>query len=107
MVRRISFVLALFLIVMLFSFWAPLYGSSERVYTRAVLPEAGTLPEPPDPRQPDMGRVWDAAIAQDSWPDLATHGKTGTWGRRIALTFDDGLIRATPRGSSTRCGSTT
>jgi peptidoglycan-N-acetylglucosamine deacetylase len=90
MVRRISFVLALFLIVMLFSFWAPLYGSSERVYTRAVLPEAGTLPEPPDPRQPDMGRVWDAAIAQDSWPDLATHGKTGTSGRRIALTFDDG-----------------
>ena len=37
-----------------------------------------------------MGRVWDAAIAQDTWPDLATHGKTGTWGRRIALTFDDG-----------------
>ena len=98
MVRRISFVLALFLIVMLFSFLAPLYGSSERVYTRAALPEAGTLPEPPDPRQPDMGRVWDAAIAQDSWPDLATHGKTGTSGRRIALTFDDGPDRRnTPR----------
>jgi hypothetical protein len=63
MVRRISFVLALFLIVVLFSFWEPLYGSSERIYTRAVLPEAGTLPEPPVPRQPDMGRIWDAAIA--------------------------------------------
>src|SRR5215217_3706452 len=72
MVRRLSFVLMLLLIAVLFSFWAPLYGSSERVYTRAVLPEVGTLHEPPDPRQPDMGRVRDAAIAQDSWPDLAT-----------------------------------
>ena len=61
MVRRISLVLALFLIMVLFFIWAPLYGYSERVYIRAVLPEAGTLPEPPDPRQPDMGRVWDAA----------------------------------------------
>src|SRR5215207_7433555 len=98
MVRRLSFVLTLLLIAVLFSFWATLYGSSERVYTRAVLPEAGTLPEPPDPRQPDMGRIWDAAIAQDSWPDLATHGKIGTSGRRIALTFDDGPDpRNTPR----------
>src|ERR687898_506674 len=99
MVRRLSFVLTLLLIVVLFSFLAPLYGSSERAYTRAVLPEGGILPEPPDPRQPDMGRVWDAAIAQDSWPDLATHGKkTGTSGRRIALTFGDGPDpRTTPR----------
>lgn len=45
-----------------------------------------------------MGRVWDAAIAQDPWPDLATHGRTGTSGRRIALTFDDGPDpRTTPR----------
>jgi peptidoglycan-N-acetylglucosamine deacetylase len=98
MVRRLSFILALFLIMVLFSLWAPLYGSSERVYTQSVLPEAEILPEPPDPRQPDMGRIWDAAIAQDSWPDLATHGKTGTSGRRIALTFDDGPDpRTTPR----------
>ncbi len=90
LVRRISFVLVLFLIVVLFSFWASLHGSSERVYSRAVLPEAGTFPGPPDPQQPDMGRVWAAAIAQDPWPALATHGKTGTSGRRIALTFDDG-----------------
>jgi peptidoglycan/xylan/chitin deacetylase (PgdA/CDA1 family) len=84
--------------VVLFSFWAPLYGSSERVYTQAVLPEAEILPEPPDLRQPDMERVWDAAIAKYSWPDLATHGKTGTSGRRIALTFDDGPDpRTTPR----------
>ncbi len=97
-VRRTSFVLAVFLIVVLFYFWAPLYGSSERVYTQAVLPEAEILPEPPDLRQPDMERVWDAAIAKDSWPDLATHGKTGTSGRRIALTFDDGPDpRSTPR----------
>jgi peptidoglycan-N-acetylglucosamine deacetylase len=98
MVRRLSFVLTLFLIVLLVSFWAPLYGSSERVHTRAVLPEARTFPEPPDARQPDMGRVWDAAVAQDSWPDLATHGKTGTSGRRIVLIFDDGPDpRTTPR----------
>ena len=98
MVRRISFVLALFFIVVLLSFLALLYGSSERGFTRAILPVAGTLPEPPDPRQPDMGLVWDAAIAQDPWPDLATHGRTGTFGRRIALTFDDGPDpRTTPR----------
>ncbi len=98
MVRRISFVLALFFIVVLFSFLAPFYGSSETGYTRGVLPVAESLPGPPDLRQPDMGRVWDAAIAQDPWPDLAAHGKTGTWGRRIALTFDDGPdLRTTPR----------
>src|ERR671912_681862 len=90
MVRRLSFVLTLLLIVVPFSFWVALYGSSERVYTRAVLPEAGIFPEPPDPSQPDMGRVRDAAIAKDSWPDLAVHGKTGTSGHSIALTFDDG-----------------
>src|ERR687898_2164393 len=98
MVRRLSVVLTLFLIVVLFSFWAPLYGTSERLYTRAALPEVETLPEPSDPRRPDMGRVWDAAIAQDSWPALATHAKTGTSGRRIVLTFDDGPDpRTTPR----------
>ncbi len=98
MVRRISFVLALFFMVVLLTFLAQLYSSSKRVYTRAVLPQAEIFPEPSDPRQPDMGRVWDAAIAQDRWPDLATHGRTGTFGRRIALTFDDGPDpRTTPR----------
>ena len=97
MVRRILFVLPVLLVVP-FYFWAAPYGSSERVYTRALLPEAGIFPEPPDPRQPDMGRVRDAAIAKDSWPDLAIHGKTGTWGHSIALTFDDGPDpRTTPR----------
>ncbi len=93
MVRRISFVLALFFIVVLVSFLAP-YGSSERGYARVLLPvEAGALPDvpdPPDPRQPDMDLVWDAAITRDASPDLATHSRTGTSGRRIAMTFDDG-----------------
>jgi peptidoglycan/xylan/chitin deacetylase (PgdA/CDA1 family) len=88
--------------VVLFSFWAPLYGSSERVYTQAVLPEAEILPEPPDLRQPDMERVWDAAIAKDFWPDLAIHGKTGTSGRRIAGGHPEnvlqGIVRADERG---------
>jgi peptidoglycan-N-acetylglucosamine deacetylase len=98
MVRRILFVLPVLLLVVPFSFWAAPYGSSESVYTRALLPEAGIFPEPPDPRQPDMGRVRDAAIAKDSWPDLAIHGKTGTSGHSIALTFDDGPDpRTTPR----------
>ncbi len=44
-----------------------------------------------------MGRVWAAAIARDSWPELAPRGRTGTTGNRIALTFDDGPDpRATP-----------
>jgi len=46
-------------------------------------------------QQPDMERVWDAAIAQDPTPGLATHSKTGTSGGRIALTFDDGPDRQT------------
>jgi peptidoglycan/xylan/chitin deacetylase (PgdA/CDA1 family) len=102
MVRRLSFLLVLFLIVTLVFFWTPLYGSSEGGYTRVISPvEAGTAPgppDPPDPRQPDMEMVWDSAITQDSSPDLATHGRTGTSGRRIALTFDDGPDpRTTPR----------
>ena len=45
-----------------------------------------------------MGEVWAVAEAGDSSPDLATHGKTGTSGGRIALTFDDGPDpRSTPR----------
>jgi hypothetical protein len=55
MVRRISFVLALFLIVMLFSFWAPLYGSSERVYTRAVLRKQEPFPNLPTRDSPTGG----------------------------------------------------
>src|SRR5215213_1325754 len=91
MVRRLSFVLTLFLIVVLFSFWVPLYGSSERVYTRAVSPQSRTFPEPPDPCRVVAGReVLGKSSIVAIRPDLATHGKTGTWGRRIALTFDDG-----------------
>jgi peptidoglycan/xylan/chitin deacetylase (PgdA/CDA1 family) len=42
--------------------------------------------------------VWDVARDEDPWPDLATHGRTGTSERRIALTFDDGPDpRTTPR----------
>jgi hypothetical protein len=74
MVRRISFVLALCFIMVLVFIGVQLYGSLESGYARAVLPvEASTLPSPPNlptmVQQPDMERVWDAAIAQDR-PDL-------------------------------------
>jgi peptidoglycan/xylan/chitin deacetylase (PgdA/CDA1 family) len=100
MVRRISFVFVLFLIVVLVFIGTLLYGSSERGYARAVLPvEARTLPSPPNlptmAQQPDMERVWDAAIARDPTPGLATHSNIGTSGGRIALTFDDGPDRQT------------
>jgi len=94
-VRRLSFVLALLFVVVLL-FWAPLFGvsSSERGYARAVLPvEARALPEPPGPQSPDMGQLWAAAIARDPSPELVTRGRTGTFGGRIALTFDDGPNR--------------
>src|SRR5215210_8201636 len=96
MIRRLSFVLALLLVVALFSFGAPLFGdsSSERGHTEAVLPvEARSLPEPPYQRTPDLREVWDAAIARDPSPELVTRGRTGTFGGRIALTFDDGPNR--------------
>jgi peptidoglycan/xylan/chitin deacetylase (PgdA/CDA1 family) len=98
MVRRLSFVLALLLVVALFSFGSSLFGDSsyEAGYTKAVLPvEVGSLPEAPDQRAHDLRRVWAAAIATDPSPELVTHGRTGTSGGRIALTFDDGPDRQT------------
>ncbi|CAA9439979.1 Peptidoglycan N-acetylglucosamine deacetylase [uncultured Rubrobacteraceae bacterium] len=92
MVRRIVLVLALFFVLLL-CLGTPLYSvsSPERASARAVLPvEAGTPPAPPHPRPPDLGQVWDNAIARDPFPDLATNSKTGTLGGRISLTFDDG-----------------
>ena len=100
MVRHLSFAFVLLFVVVLF-FGTPRHGlsSPERGSGRVVMPvETGALPEPPRPVPPDMGRVWDAAIAQDPWPNLATRGRTGTSGGRIALTFDDGPDRhTTPR----------
>lgn len=94
MVRRIVFVLALSLVIMLLTFvvWAYSASSSEGVQVQRVVPvEAGTLPDPPDSSQPlDMRGVWDEAIAQDPWPELAAGGRTGTSGNKLALTFDDG-----------------
>ncbi|CAN5763948.1 hypothetical protein BH18ACT11_BH18ACT11_29630 [soil metagenome] len=96
MVRRISFVLALCFIMVLVFFGALLSGSSESGYPRAVLPvEARTLPAPPHPAPPDMEQVWSDALAQDTSPDLAIHGRTGTSGGRVAVTFDDGPDRRT------------
>lgn len=99
MVRRVVFVLTLFLVLLLF-FGAPLYNvsSPERMSAGSVLPvEAGTPPALPHPRPPELGQVWDNAIERDSFPNLATNGKTGTLGGRIALTFDDGpKPRTTP-----------
>jgi peptidoglycan-N-acetylglucosamine deacetylase len=96
MVRRISFVLALCFIMVLVFIGALLYGSSESGNARAVLPvEARTLPAPPRPVPPEMDQVWSAVIARDTSPDLAVHGRTGTSGGRIALTFDDGPDRRT------------
>jgi len=45
-----------------------------------------------------MNNIWAAAVKDDSSPDLATNGKTGTSGNGVALTFDDGPDpRTTPR----------
>ena len=96
MVRRISFVLALCFIMVLVFIVVQLYGSLESGYARAVLPvEARTLPAPPRPVPPDMDQVWSAAIARETSPDLAVHGRTGISGGRVALTFDDGPDRRT------------
>ena len=42
-----------------------------------------------------MGQVRAAAMADDPWPGLATGGTTGTFGKKVALTFDDGPDRRT------------
>ena len=96
-VRR--FWLALMLVFLVLGVFFYGGSSSELGYVRPASPvEAGTMPEPPRPSPPDLGEVWAAAVAGDSSPDLATNGKTGTSGGRIALTFDDGPDpRTTPR----------
>lgn len=105
MVRRAA--AALLFVAVLVSLGVVAYGTSFAgpEHVRSISPvEVGAPPGPPelqaqpgprDPSQPDMGRVWEAAIAQESWPDLTARGRTS--GGRIALTFDDGPDRrATP-----------
>jgi peptidoglycan-N-acetylglucosamine deacetylase len=90
MVRRLAFVLAIALIVLPFSLGVPIYDVSPS-HVEAVSPvEARTLTEPPEPPPPGMEEVWAAAEAIDHSPGLATNGKLGTSGSKIALTFDDG-----------------
>jgi peptidoglycan/xylan/chitin deacetylase (PgdA/CDA1 family) len=66
---------------------------------RAVSPvEVRPMPDLPGPSAQEMNNIWDAAVKDDSSPDLATNGKTGTSGNGVALTFDDGPNpRTTPR----------
>ena len=99
MARRLGFVLAIVLAFLLLGVTFYDTSSSGFGHVEPVSPvEAWTLPESPGPLPPDLGEVWEAAVARDSSPDLATHGKTGTSGDRIALTFDDGPDpRTTPR----------
>lgn len=79
------------LVLLLFTIPSPGASPSDGGFAIAISPvEIGALPAPPRPAPPDPGQVWDDALAKDRWPGLATNGKTGTSGRRIALTFDDG-----------------
>jgi peptidoglycan-N-acetylglucosamine deacetylase len=97
MARRLG--LALVLVILVLGVVYYVGSSSEPGSVRPVSPvEVGTMPEPPALSPPDLGDVWAAAVAEDSSPDLATNGKTGTSGGGVALTFDDGPDpRATPR----------
>ena len=91
--RRVACVLALCLIVALFSLGAldRSASSSGHAPIRSMLPvEAAALLSPPEQPPPDMGRVWAAAVVRDPSPDLATGGRVGTSGNKVALTFDDG-----------------
>ncbi len=66
-------------------------SSSKLEHVEPLLPvEAEALHAPPDPPPPDMEQLWAAAIAQGPSPTLATNGKIGTSGGKVALTFDDG-----------------
>lgn len=105
MVRRIGGVIVLCLVVALLWIGGMAIASpSEQPSLRAVAPvEAGnvptlpSIPDSPDAPTPDMKRVWDAAVDEDSSPDIATNGRTGTLGGGISLTFDDGPnSRTTP-----------
>lgn len=77
------------------------YGalSSKPGYVEPVLPvEARALPAPLVPPLLPAEELWAAAVARDLWPSLATHGRTGTSGGKVALTFDDGPDpKTTPR----------
>ena len=89
MVRRVVFVLALFLVLLLF-FGAPLYSVSfpERMSEGAVLPvEAGTPPALPHPRPPELDRPGPRhrQTLSPTWPQR----QTGPWAAGSPLTFDD------------------
>ena len=97
--RRLGLVLVLTLAFLVAG--VPLFGtsSSESGHVRPLSRvETGTLSEEPGSLPLDMGEVWATAAEENSSPDLATNGKTGTSGGRIALTFDDGPDpHSTPR----------
>ena len=84
--------MVLSLILALVSFGVLGYGasSSEPVLSVSPVENGATLAPPHPPPLEARGRLWDVARAQDAWPSLATGGKTGTSGGKVALTFDDG-----------------
>jgi peptidoglycan/xylan/chitin deacetylase (PgdA/CDA1 family) len=98
MLRRLVLVLVFFLVALVVGLL--LYGvPSGPEHVRAVSPvEVRPMPDLPGPSAQEMNNIWDAAVKDDSSPDLATNGKTGTSGNGVALTFDDGPNpRTTPR----------
>ena len=98
MLRRLVLVLVLILVALVVGL--ALYGGpSGPEHVRAVSPvEARPMPDLPGPSAQEMNNIWAAAVKDDSSPDLATNGKTGTSGNGVALTFDDGPNpRTTPR----------
>ena len=98
MLRRLVLVLVLILVALVVGL--ALYGGpSGPEHVRAVSPvEARPMPDLPGPSAQEMNNIWAAAVKDDSSPDLATNGKTGTSGGGVALTFDDGPDpQTTPR----------
>jgi hypothetical protein len=106
MARRLGLVLAIATAFLVLG--VPFYGtsSSGSGYVRPVSPvEDGTLSEAHGPSPPDMGELW--AAAEDSSPDLATNGKTGTSGAGSRSPSTTAPIRAPRPGSSPPYENTT
>ena len=95
--RRRRYLRVRFVVIplILFAVGAALFeygGSSASSEGEDPDPTEQSQPESSSEREPsrDLDEAWDTATARDPSPSLATPGETVDFGRRIALTFDDG-----------------
>ncbi len=90
--RRLGFITALLILVAVGGALFGYGGSapSEEAEQSSSAEQSRTEPSSKADSKQGLDEAWDVAIAKDPSPSLATPGESIGFGRRIALTFDDG-----------------